>query len=388
MKVALVHELLTMRGGAERVLTMIADMFPGAPIYTLLYDEAKLGEWFPRERIRTSRVQRIPAHPFLKTISYKLKAPLFNHHLYLSRFPGAAEAWDFSGFDLVISTSSAFAHGIITNGNPKHLCYVHSPARYLWDRTHDILDRAGEGPLGSLRRRYLENKFHRLRVWDTESAERPDMLLAASKEVQRRIELYWRRESEVLYPPLDDFWLQSAKPETRNPQPATYLVVSTLVPYKRIDLAIEACNKGGLKLRIVGEGQDEVRLRKIAGPTIEFRGYTSGEKLRSEFENASAVLFPGEEDFGLVPLEAMSSGAPVIAYARGGALETVIEGQTGVFFHEPTADALLTAIDRAASVTFDPHILRAQAERFSADAFRTGLRKAVERLSENRRLTR
>ncbi len=377
-----------MRGGAERVLKVIAEMFPEAPIYTLLYNEAKLGAWFPRERIRTSRMQRIPDHPLLKAISYQLKAPLFNHHLYLSRFPAAVEAWDFSEFDLVISLSSAFAHGIITNGNPKHLCYVHSPARYLWDRTHDVLDRVKKGPLGSLRRRYLEKKFHRLRVWDTETAERPDMLLAASKEVQRRTLLYWRRESNVLYPPLDDFWFQAPlKPETRNQKPKTYLVASTLVPYKRIDLAIEACNKRGLKLRIVGEGPDEALLRKIAGPTVEFRGYKSGKDLRSEFENASAVLFPGEEDFGLVPLEAMSTGTPVIAYARGGALETVVEGKTGVFFHEPTTDALLAAIDRAASVTFDPHILRAQAERFSTDTFRTGLRRAIERLSKNR-LTR
>src|SRR3989338_8623295 len=183
MKVALVHELLTMKGGAEHVFKILTEMFPDAPIYTLLYDEKKLGDWFPKERIRTSALQKFARFSL-------------NHHYYLPWFPQTVEQWDFSEFDLVISSSSAFVHGIITNGNPKHLCYVHSPARYLWDRTHEILDRASRGPLGALRKRHLEKTFHKLRIWDTESSERPDMLLVASKEVQRRTMLYWRRESE------------------------------------------------------------------------------------------------------------------------------------------------------------------------------------------------
>src|SRR3989344_7386191 len=217
MKIALVHELLTRRGGAERVLRIIADMFPEAPIYTLLYDESKLGAWFPKERVHPSAIHRSLKFRLLPNFQFSIFnfQFRFNHHLYLSQFPSAVEAWDFSEFDLVISTSSACAHGIITNGKPKHLCYVHSPARYLWDRTHDVLERAGQGLFGGLRRRHLEKTFHRLRIWDTESAERPDMLLAASKEVQRRIELYWRRESEVLTPPISDHWFSKPLSNTK-----------------------------------------------------------------------------------------------------------------------------------------------------------------------------
>ena len=188
MKIALVHELLTMRGGAERVTRVLAEMFPDAPVYTLLYNEKKLGGWFPKDRVRTSGLQPATCNLLPDTVK-------FNHHLYLSRFPKAIEQFDFRAFDLVISVSSAFAHGIITNGSPKHIAFINAPARYLWDRTHDVLERAGRGFLGSVRRVYLERVFHRLRIWDAEAADRADMLLAASKDVQRRIELYWRRPS-------------------------------------------------------------------------------------------------------------------------------------------------------------------------------------------------
>ncbi|MBU2259252.1 glycosyltransferase [Patescibacteria group bacterium] len=371
MKVALVHELLTMRGGAERVLRIIADMFPDAPIYTLLYDEKKLGEWFPKNRVRTSSIQQsfpLPLFPFP-----------FNHHLYLPFFPRAVESWDFYDFDLVLSTSSAFAHGIITNGKPKHLSYIHSPARYLWDRTHDVLDRAGKGIFGPIKRRYLERTFHKLRIWDSEAAARPDKLLAASKEVQRRIELYWRRESEVVYPPIDDSWLtiktQTAKPKTQS----YFLIASTLVPYKQINLAINACNKGGKTLKIVGEGPDKKRLESLAGPTVEFLGYVPHEELIDLYANAKAVIFPGLEDFGLVPIESMACGTPVVAYNKGGALETVTE-ETGVFFGEQTPDALLEALEKVKQKIFDAHTLNAQAKKFSRKRFEEEIHKAIENL--------
>ena len=237
MKVALVHELLTMRGGAEQVLRILADMFPDAPIYTLLYDKKKLGDWFPPDRIRTSEVQRSVLHKLLLTTHYALPTHPFNHHLYLNRFPRAIEQWNFSEFDLVISSSSAFAHGIITNGKPKHLCYVHSPARYLWDRTHDVLEQAGKEVLGPLKRSYLESTFHKLRIWDSEAAYRPDTLIAASKEVQRRIELYWRLPSTVIYPPIDDQWLESEPQKVFMKDPpvvidATYDAVMNVVNSK------------------------------------------------------------------------------------------------------------------------------------------------------------
>ena len=204
MRVALVHELLTMRGGAERLFKVVSDMFPEAPIYTLLYDKKKLRDWFPEDRVITSKLQKF--------------AFSYNHHLYLRRFPKAIESFDFSDFDVVISSSSAFAHGIITKGRTKHICYVNSPARYLWDRTHDVLDKAGNGIMGPIKKKYLENTFHKLRQWDCYAADRPDVILSASKEVQRRVELYWRRESEVIYPCIDNVWLENAEQRTSGPR--------------------------------------------------------------------------------------------------------------------------------------------------------------------------
>lgn len=352
-----------MRGGAERVLKILADLFPDAPIYTLLYDEEKLGEWFPKDRVRTSDIE-----PTLG----------FNHHLYLKRFPAAVESWDFSGFDVVLSTSSAFVHGIITNGAPKHLCYVHSPARYLWDRTHDVTNDASRGIVGRLKRWYLERTFHPLRIWDAEAADRADMLLAASKTVQRRIQLYWRRQSDVLYPPIDDFWIS-----TRFPLPASrsgYLVVSSLVRYKRIDLAIHACNALKRPLTIVGEGPDRARLQKLAGPTVRFLGYAPREKVAELFSNSLATIFPGDEDFGLVPLESMACGTPVIAFRSGGALETIVEGKTGEFFEEPTSESLQSAMKKLEQKKYSSDECQEHAAQWSEQKFKEGIVKAIEKV--------
>ncbi len=359
-RVAIVHELLTQRGGAERVAKRLADMYPEAPVYTLLYDETKLGAWFPRERVRTSDAQ-------------KWAGWSMNHHLYLKKFPAAVEAWDFSGFDVVLSSSSAFAHGIITNGRPRHISYVHSPARYLWDSTHDVRERAGHGLLGPLKQWYLDCTFHRLRIWDSEAAERADVLLAPSREVQRRIQLYWRRNSEVLTPPIDDQWF-AAPP--RGDKEDYLLVVSTLSAYKRIELAITASEKCGKKLKIVGEGPHLSALQSIVGPHTEFLGYVDHDGLIDLYGKARATIFPGHEDFGLVPLESLACGTPVIAFAAGGALETVTP-DTGVFFRDATAESLTGAIDELDRRAFDASACRAQAERFRAAAFEQRIRTIV-----------
>jgi glycosyltransferase involved in cell wall biosynthesis len=372
VKIALVHELLTMRGGAEKVLRILAEMFPDAPIYTLLYNEKKLGDWFPKERVRSSTLQRTADR-------WPLGAHRFNHHHYLRHFPAAVEAWDFSAFDLVISSSSAFAHGIITNGKPKHLCYVHSPARYLWDRTFDVQERAETGLLGPPRRAWLSRTFHALRTWDAESADRPDKLLAASKTVQRRIELYWRRESEVIYPPIDDSWLKNQEPRTKNQNPSYYFIASTLVPYKRIDLAIEACNHKGVRLRIAGEGRDLSRLTSIVGPTIEFLGYKNEAELRDLYMNADATIFPGDEDFGLVPLESLACGTPVIAFGKGGSRETLTH-DTAVFFEEATSASLEEALERFSARSFSRDLCRTQATFFSRRKFEEGIHSAIASL--------
>lgn len=359
-----------MKGGAERVLRIVANMFPDAPIYTLLYDERKLGDWFPASRVISAR---LPTPYNLLPTPYR-----YNHHLLLSAFPEAAEQWDFSQFDLVLSFSSAFVHGIITNNEPRHFCYVHSPARYLWDRTHDVLEQAGKGPLGFAKRWHLERQFHKLRIWDAESAARPDALLAASKEVQRRIELYWRRESDVLYPPVDDFWLEHEFRPGAMEHSDYYLIVSSLVRYKRIDLAIEACEKAGKHLKIVGTGPDMNRLKKLAGPQTEFYGYRENDELRDLYAGARATLFPGEEDFGLVPLESFACGTPVIAYRAGGALETMIEGETGEFFTEATHDSLLQAMQKHEQKTYSKEKLHARAKEFSQEKFERSLREIIE----------
>ncbi len=366
MKVALVHELLTMKGGAEGTLRVLADMFPDAPIYTLLYDEQKLGDWFPKARVRPSILQE--------------SATSFNHHRYLRQFPKAIEAFDLSEYDLVISSSSAFAHGIITNGKPKHISFIHSPARYLWDRTHDVQNQAGRGLFGPLKRFYLSVIFHKLRIWDAEVAPRPDVLLAASKEVQRRIKLYWERESIVLYPPIADTWL-NAKPNKINTESGPYfLIVSTLVPYKRVDLAIEACNQTKKHLKIVGDGPDMNRLKRLAGPTIEFYGRRTGDELVDLYGNAIATIFPGDEDFGLVPLESMACGTPVIAFKSGGALETVIEDVTGCFFNEPTAESLAKTIESFEHKKYTKEKCISQAKKFSRSEFVQQMYAHIDRL--------
>lgn len=376
MKVALVHELLTIDGGAENVLEVFSRLFPDAPIYTLLYDEKKFGHRFPPSRVRTSPLQSLARTHLSKLIRGSL-----NHHLYLNLFPKAVESWDFSEFDLVISTSSAFAHGIITNGKPKHLCYVHSPARYLWDRTHDVIESASKGPLGFLKAIYLHSVFHRLRIWDSEAADRPDMLIAASKTVEQRIEKYWRRESAVIYPPVNDMWFTADTADSaKQPKEPYFLVVSSLVRYKRIDLAIEAANALKVRLLIVGEGPDRARLQALAGETVEFCGRKSHAELQEIYRHAEATIFPGDEDFGLVPLESMASGTPVIAYGRGGALETVIDQSTGTFFSEADAESLMGVLKTFHRKAYSGDACKKRAQEFQRVTFEKQILEAVDRL--------
>lgn len=370
MKVAIVHELLTIRGGAERVARLLSEMFPEAPVYTLLYDEKKLGDWFPKERVRPSRLQPLAA---LST----------NHHLYLPFFAGAAEAWDFSAFDLVISSSSAFAHGIKTGPKTWHLSYVHAPARYLWDRTHDVINQAAQGPLGPLKRFYLENVFHRLRTWDALAADRPHHLLAASQSVQRRIELYWRRQSEVLYPPIADAWFTSPMPHAREDE-APFVIVSTLARYKRIDLAIEACNALKVPLVIIGDGADKARLQSLAGPTVTFAGPKTHDEIRTIFSSARTLLFPGDEDFGLAAIEALASGLPVVAFQAGGALEWLTE-KNGVFFPRPTVESLVSVLKNFKTTSINPEACLATAERFTEASFKKGVHAAIAEMMKAKR---
>jgi glycosyltransferase involved in cell wall biosynthesis len=265
MKVAIVHELLTVKGGAERVARVLAGMYPQADIFTLLYDERKLGAWFPKERVHASRLQR-----FAKLTG------LFNHHLYLPFFRGAVEAWDFSGYDLIVSSSSAFVHGLRVPKGATHVCYVHAPARYLWDQTIPVQKR-----MSAPARFFASRLFHRLRTWDASVADRPTALAAASETIRRRIKLYWGRGSTIVHPPIDDRWSSAVPQHANREHPDYVLIVSTLARYKNIDIAIEACNAAGSHLIIVGDGPDRARLEKMAGPTVHFYGYREGDELRN-----------------------------------------------------------------------------------------------------------
>lgn len=362
MKVAIVHELLTVRGGAERVARVLAGMYPEAEVFTLLYDEKKLGDWFPARRVKTSWLQRVAA-----------ATRLFNHHLYLPFFHSAVEAWDFTGYDLIVSSSSAFVHGLRVPPGTAHICYVHAPARYLWDRKDDVL-----GAIPAPARFIAAPLFHRLRTWDASVADRPTAIAAASATVRRRIELYWDRESTVIHPPIDDRWSAAVPEHAGREHPEYFLIVSTLARYKNIEIAVAACTTAGRHLIIVGDGPDRGRLERMAGPTVHFYGHREGDELRDLYGDAQAVIVPGDEDFNLVAVEAMACGTPVIAYRAGGPRETIVEGITGAFFDDPTADSLgavLRGFDRR---TYDAAACRARAERFARPHFEQQMYTLIE----------
>ena len=321
LRVALVHDWLVGQGGGERVLYDLHTMFPDAPIYTLVYDETKAPIWCHDCDVRTTYIQKIPG-------------ARSHHKMLLSLMPRAWEALDLMEFDLVISSCMSCCKGVLTRPDAIHVCYCHSPIRYVWDLYYDYLE--GTDPL---RRVAMKRIIPRVREWDYLAAQRVDRFGANSDYVGKRIAKFYRRNSVTVHPASP----VSAQ-EVRDSE-GYYLVVSRFVRYKRVDIAIEACNKLGRRLVVVGSGgEQEQLLRGMAGPTVEFRGRVSDKEMTDLYAGADAFLFPGIEDFGLTPVEAMSSGVPVIAYAEGGALETVEDGLTGVHFYEQNASGLISAI--------------------------------------------
>lgn len=332
-----------MKGGAERVVRAFAAMYPKAEIFTLLYDERHIGDWFPRHRVRTSRLQ-----PFARFTRQ------YNHHLYLPFFPAAVEAWNFSGYDLVLSSSSAFVHGLRVAESTAHVCYVHTPARYLWDQTHAVQERIA-APLRPLASRI----FHRLRTWDASSTSPHTRLIAASTIVRRRIELYWGRESEVMHPFADDAWF--AVPPKQTPTPdGPFLVVANLRTYKRLDRAIDACRSAGTPLSIVGDGPARSALEQRArGADVRFLGRLEGDALRDTYQSARALLIPGVEDFGINALESLACGTPVITVTGGGTTD-IVDRNVGIVCDD--ADAAFVDAVRTARLDIDPLACRARAE--------------------------
>ncbi len=348
-RVALVHDWLTGQRGGEKVLEVLAEIFPRATIYTLFHFRGSQAENIEKREIKTS---------FLQTLPWLKK----KYRLYLPLFPLAAELFDLSDYDLIISSSHCVAKGIIPPPGALHISYIHSPVRYAWNQYYAYFSR---GRLSFFSRLAIPPVIHWLRVWDESSSSRVDHFVANSDNVARRIARYYHREADVIHPPVDtDFF----HPAEGAPREDFYLIVSALVPYKRIDLAVEAFSLNGQSLKIVGLGPDFRRLKKRARPNIEFLGQVSAEGLRSLYQRARAFLLPGEEDFGIAVVEAQACGTPVIAYGQGGATESVVPNQTGIFFSELTVAGLLGALDKFKSLAFNKSTIRSNAMAFSRQA--------------------
>ena len=358
MKVALVHDYLKQMGGAERVVIALHEIFPDAPIYTSIYDPERVDPAFRQMDIRTTFMQKLPL--------------VTKHHQpYLPFYPFAMESLDLRGYDLVLSSSSAFGKGVITRPETMHICYCHTPMRWCWNYT-EYVERE---QLGGMARRVLPIMITGLRVWDQTSAMRVDHFIANSPVVAERIAKYYRREAVVIPPPVEAQRFPF-DPATRPEE--YFLIVSRLIPYKRIDLAIEACNQLQLPLVIIGSGRDEARLRRLAGPTIRFMGRLSDEEVLHYYTHCRAFLFPGEEDFGITPLEAQAAGRPVIAYGAGGALASVIEGVTGLFFREQTAASVAATLAAFDERQFDAQAIRNHALEFDLPRFHRRILQFIE----------
>lgn len=353
MRIALVHDYLTQFGGGERVLMVLGEMFPEAPIFTLIYDEEKTNGVFKGRKIHTSFLQKIPG-----------AKKFFRGFIWL--MPLAVEQFDLSNFDLVISVSHSFGKGIITKPSTKHICYCLTPTRYLW---HDV--GLPFKPISKFLTTYLKN-------WDYQAAQRPDYFVASSENIRQRIKKYYNRQSEIIYPPAE------TERFSISDSPKDYfLVVGRMVPYKRFDIAIEAFAKmPEEKLLIIGNGPECNKLKVISNKlkikNIKFLGNVSDSELAGYYANCKALIFPQEEDFGITPLEAMASGRPVIALRAGGALETVKEGETGVFFNEQSPESLIEAIKNFKDLKFNSQEIKRHSEKFEKGIFKNKMMEFVD----------
>lgn len=355
MKVALVYDRVNKWGGAERVLLSLRKLFPEAPLYTSVYHREG-AKWAQSFHVTTSFLQHVPgassAHEFF---------PLL--------MPIAFEQFMFDEYDLVISVTSEAAKGIVTKPQTKHICYCLTPTRYLWSGYKQYFP-------NSLIRFLATPAITYLRTWDTVAAERPDRFVAISDVVRKRIQTFYDRDSSVIFPPVVKLPLPTSQVGSQSS--GYFLIVSRLVPYKRVDLAIKACNTLSLPLVIIGTGSEEKKLKKLAGPTVQFIGKVSDEKLAEYYSGCQALLFPGEEDFGLTIVEAQQFGKPVIAFKSGGAVESIVPGKTGIFFTVPTPSSLVKALEAFETQHFEPSACRLQAERFSEKKFHDSFLKLIE----------
>jgi glycosyltransferase involved in cell wall biosynthesis len=357
MRVALIHDWLTGLRGGEKVLEALCELFPDSTLFTLVHVPHSTSDIIESHPIRTAFTQRLPG---VKQI----------YRWYLPLYPWAVESLDLEGFDLILSSSHCVAKGVKPPPGAVHICYCHTPMRYVWDRFPDYF---GDG----LKSRFLYGPIAGyLRRWDVASADRVHSFVANSKHVAGRIEkFYGRKVDAVIYPPVDTNIFVPGKGEPED----FYLIVSALVPYKRIDLAMEAFHRRPERLLIVGKGPEEKRLREKASSNIHLMGSLSQEELLPLYQKCQATILPGVEDFGIAPVESQACGRPVVAFAEGGAVESVRDGETGVFFAERSPEALSDAIDRVSSLRFNRETLRGWAQGFSRERFMTEMRAFVDR---------
>lgn len=366
MKVALIHDHLAQDGGAEKVLKVLAEMFPTAPIYTLLSEKDNVDKYFKDRHIETSIIQKLPGG-------------VSHYQWYLPFMPMAVEFFDLREYDLVISDTSSFAKGVITTPDCLHICYCHTPTRYLWSDTHQYIN---ELKYNKWFKKIISLVLNSIRLWDRAAADRVDLFIANSKTVEKRITKYYRRESVVIYPPVETEKFKIADLSEQKANEHYFLAGCRLAPYKRVDMVISAFKKlsSDYKLKIFGDGVDLERLRELAGSAIniEFLGRVTEEEKARLFSEAQAFINPQEEDFGITVVEAMASGRPVIAYRKGGATETVVEGKTGLFFDEQTDESLLAVIRNFNSANFNPTEIREHADKFSVQNFQHKINRFIE----------
>ncbi len=357
LKVALVHDWLVNYGGAEDVVSAILEIYPDADIYTLVHDKKKMKGRFEKNKIFTSRLQKIPFATRLYT-------------KFLKFMPAAFEAFDFSAYDLVICSSSSCAKGVITPPSTAQVAYIHTPMRYAWDLFFDYQKRSG-----ALTRFFMDRWMPQIRLWDYVSAQRIDALFANSKYIARRIKKFWNRDALVIYPPVNVGYFNPTSGAAGAERENFYVFFSRLVPYKRADIAIDACAALGKKLVVIGGGSEAKKLQELAkGKSgISFTGRISDEKVREYLQKCKALIFCAEEDFGIIPVQAQACGTPVIAFGKGGATESVLDKKTGVFFPEQTAASCAKAIKEFEKLeavgNFDAKKIVAHAKTFSRERF-------------------
>ncbi|MCW3805818.1 glycosyltransferase family 4 protein [Plebeiibacterium marinum] len=365
MKVALVQDWLTEIGGAEKVFECFMELFPKADIYTLISHDRVINDLrIDKTKLKESFIADLP---FGRS----------KYRNYLPLFPKAIESFDFSGYDLIISSSSSVAKGVLTNSKQLHICYCHSPVRYAWDLYHQYLKESKLNGFG-IKKWLVRHTLHKLRIWDVISANRVDHYVANSYYIRRRINKVYRRESEVVYPPVDinRFELCEDKEEY-------YYTASRLVPYKKINLIVEAfSNMPDKRLVVAGMGPDFKKIKALAAPNIEMKGFVSNEEMLSLMKKAKAFVFAADEDFGIIPVEAQACGTPVIALSKGGTKETVVDRISGIHFNEQSADSIKEAIDKFEKTSFDPKKIRENAERFSKGRFKDEMKTYINKKIE------